>query len=111
VTVKLRLAAGAALVFLGVAGLPAAAPAKPGLGKPSTPPTNAAHRREMAGEIAALALDPKCVMAFDTVMESCDGRDFGSEDDQAGDRHGYASADQGDDDAFDGSADDGPEIV
>jgi len=59
--------------------------------------------------------DLKCRRAFDTVMESCDGRDIGTDDDQAAkepdeDSRDYASAGEPDD-GDDEVADDGPEIV
>ena len=52
------------------------------------------------------SLDPKCMNAFDTVMSSCDGRDFGDRADQSDDDGDYANAGQDDSNDADGVQDD-----
>lgn len=104
-TVKLRLAVGTAFLFVGVAGLLAAAPAEAGLGKSSAGAIQVSRSRETPAPMKGLALDPKCMKAFDTVMDPCDGKDIGPQDDQADAAdNANADADQGRDDG-DGYAD------
>ena len=110
VGVKSRSVAGATSVFIAVATMLGAAQAQAGAGTSQSNPVKARHSRTPRPLLGGWASDPKCAVALDTIMESCDGRDIGAADDQAGDGN-YADAGEDDGDYDADQYDDGFEIV